>query len=169
MNVLERIFQKLLPAAGFLQALKPDRWLNGDAVRELEESRDTLISHTASFTAELRPRIENSGLYEFYCRTQAPVFHYYRLPNNHGWIRWENVMRVIHRDGDTSEVVFDEKVTDDNRHKVNFWEQPCLHAAGLFSIFLFKGDQRYTPTSSLHVYERKSALTNEDSRREKCP
>ena len=85
-----------------------------------ESSRDKLMRHTADFTAELRPRVENSGLHEFYCRTQAAVFNYYRLPNRHGWIRWENVMRVIHRDADTGDVVFDEQVTESNRHKVDF-------------------------------------------------
>ena len=38
--VLERILNELLPAAGFTNPIKPDRWLSGEAVRALEESRD---------------------------------------------------------------------------------------------------------------------------------
>ena len=38
--VLERVFNELLPAAGFTNPVKPDRWLSGEAVKALEESRD---------------------------------------------------------------------------------------------------------------------------------
>ena len=150
-NVMERLLQRVLPAAGFMQKLKKDRWTTGDAVRDLENSRDKTMRHTANFTAELRPRVVNSGLHEFYSRSPNAGFKFPRLPNQHGWIRCENVKRVIHRDANSGDVVFDEPVTDSNRNKIDFWERPCSHGGGLLSILLYKGDKPCPSTAIVDV------------------
>ena len=38
--VLERLLNKLIPAAGFANKVKADRWESGEAVKALEPSRD---------------------------------------------------------------------------------------------------------------------------------
>merc|ERR1712232_991159 len=50
-NVLERLFSHILPAAGLVDpGLLRDRWADGSAVRKLSKSRDCLLSSTPTCT-----------------------------------------------------------------------------------------------------------------------
>ena len=39
-NVVERVLHSLLPAAGLVDTLEPDRWKTGKAIEDLKKSRD---------------------------------------------------------------------------------------------------------------------------------
>jgi hypothetical protein len=58
--VIERLLNKLTAAAGFVNQERPDRWGNGEAIRELEESRDETFMQNddASLIEEKSPEVE---------------------------------------------------------------------------------------------------------------
>ena len=59
-NVIERILYSLLPASGFLNNLKPDRWETGEVVKALKASRDGLFKNQEGPENRTRdePRVE---------------------------------------------------------------------------------------------------------------
>jgi len=78
--VIERLLNRLIPAAGLANKAKVDRWESGDAVRGLEESRD------GTFQRPGRPDVISEKpimgeLGEIHFWNKNPVFRYYRLPN----------------------------------------------------------------------------------------
>ena len=66
--------------------------------------------------------------------------------------------RIIHKCGGSGRTLFDEVVTDENRHDQRFWEQPCAVAGGLFSIFLYKKplDDEYWKAVRTEIKEKRS-------------
>ena len=134
--VIERLLNKLIPAAGFINKMPDDRWESGEAMKALEESRDKTFRSTDQSEVSYCPGSPSElGEIHFWNRNQ--VFRYYRLPNKWAWLKWEDVTRVIHKCGGSGDILFDEQVTDKNRDDQLFWEQPCAVAGGMFSIFLY--------------------------------
>jgi len=133
--VIERLLNKVIAAAGFLNQERPDRWENGEAVKELEDSKDKgfLQDEDENPTNER----EQTELGEIHYWNKNQVFRFYRLPNRWTWLKWENVRRVIHKCGSTGETLFDEEVNDETRNELYFWESRCVAPGGIMSIFLY--------------------------------
>ena len=83
-NVVERILHSFSPAAGLVEKVGPDRWKTGEAIEELESSRDKGFKN-AQFPREL-PNCEHDDLEELHFWNSNPVYKYYRLPNRWFWI-----------------------------------------------------------------------------------
>ena len=102
--VIERLLNRLIPAAGLANEAKEDRWESGEAVRRLEESRDGTFQKPEGPNEEPdRPSRKEIGEIHFWNRN--PVFRYYRLPNRWAWIKWDCVRRVIHKCANSGEVL----------------------------------------------------------------
>ena len=41
----------------------------------------------------------------------------------------------------TLKVVYDEKVDENNKHDIPFWEAGCNHTYGLISIYFYEGEE----------------------------
>ena len=78
--VIERLLNKLIAAAGCVNQERPDRWENGEALRELEESRDETFmrNNEAVLIVENRPRL-SWVKYIIGTSTQYFVFTDYRI------------------------------------------------------------------------------------------
>ena len=117
--VVERLLNKLIPAVGFANQAKTDRWESGEAVKGLEMSRDQSFMKKGNHEAEVPSEVpSNQGEIHFW--NPDPVFRYYRLPNRWSWIKWDSVTRIIHKCGGSGRTLFDEAVTDENRHDQRF-------------------------------------------------
>ena len=127
--VIERLLNKVIAAAGFLNQERPDRWENGEAIKELEESKDKSFMQNDDInpTDERQPKDE---LGEIHYWNKNPVFRFYRLPNRWTWLKWDSVKRVIHKCASTGETLFDEEVNNENRNDLYFWERRCVAAGG---------------------------------------
>ena len=119
----------LVHAAGFGENDNEDRWESGKAIEDLKKSRNQNFRGTPSEPEKERDA-ENGPGNEFLWHTSSPVFRLYRLPNSDTASKWDTVTRVIHRCAASYEIVFDEKVTNDNRADYRFWERACNHREG---------------------------------------
>ena len=127
--VIERLLNRLIPAAGLANKAEVDRWESGDAVRGLEGSRDGTVQRPGRpDVISEKPIVGELGEIHFW--NKNPVFRYYRLPNRWTWLKWDCVRRVIHKCASSGEILFNQRVTDENRNDQRFWEQPCAAAGG---------------------------------------
>ena len=142
LNVLERIMFKLIPAAGLGTVGVEDRWESGEAAKDLDESRDVVLnsSKTEKECTQKTEVQDVKDIKEFLWQIDDPEFKYCRLPNTESSPKWEQITRIVHRCSKSLQVVFDEKVDDENRHDAPFWELGCNRSYGLVSIYFFKGE-----------------------------
>lgn len=78
--VVERILNRLIPAAGLSNQALPDRWENGTAIQGLEDSRDKTFQRMTEDQHQ-HEEITSATLGEIHFWNKNPVFRYYRLPN----------------------------------------------------------------------------------------
>jgi hypothetical protein len=154
--VIERLLNKVATAAGFINQEKPDRWENGEAIRELEESRDKTLK-SQSNASQVRGKQTEEQLGEIQYWNKHPVYHLYRLPNRWTWLKWEHVRKVIHKCNATGETIFDEDVTKENQNDSQFWERRCVAAGGITPIFLYDKpkDDEYWVKTRLKIQSQK--------------
>ena len=106
--VIERLLNRLIPAAGLANKAKVDRWESGDAVRGLEESRDGTFQRPGRpDVISEKPIVGELGEIHFW--NKNPVFRYYRLPNRWTWLKWDCVRRVIHKCASSGEILFNQR------------------------------------------------------------
>ena len=73
--VIERLLNKLITAAGFVNQQRPDRWENGEAIKELEESREMTLIRDDD-TVQEDDKLPEAEMGEIHYWNKHPAFRF---------------------------------------------------------------------------------------------